>query len=225
MPSAIAASRARRRSVISSIDAAPLDRVRLELVERLGHRRGRGALELLAEPDHGLPLLVARRSELGRLALDPRLDVGDRLLLALGQPGELRLEVALGALEVVGDPLQPLVEPPLDVGERVRERLARAPLALGERRAPLLAEPPLLRRELRDRVGALAGERAPDLLGVRGRLLGDGRVDLGPGVGDERVGRGRRSRARRRASQRTTAATTAAARQAARIQTITPETL
>ena len=69
--------------------AAPLDRVRLELVERLGHRRGRCALELLAEPHDGPPLLVARRPELGRLALDPRLDLGDRLLLALGETGEL----------------------------------------------------------------------------------------------------------------------------------------
>ena len=67
--------------------AAPLDRVRLELVEGLGDRGRRGPLELLAQPDHGLALLVARRAELGRLALDPRLDIGDRLLLALDRGG------------------------------------------------------------------------------------------------------------------------------------------
>ena len=171
--------------------APALDRVRLELVERLGHGGGRGPLELLAEPHDRAPLLVARRSELRRLALDPRLDVGDRLLLPLGEPRELGLEVALGTVEIVGDALQPLVEPSLDVGERVREPFAHAPLALGHDRAALLAEPPLLGRELRHRVGSLAGERAANLLDVRRGLLPDGRLDLGAGVGDDRVGLGR----------------------------------
>jgi len=61
----------------------------LELVERLADGGGGGPLQLLAEADHGLALLVRRRAELGRLALDPRLDVGDRLLLPLREAGEL----------------------------------------------------------------------------------------------------------------------------------------
>ena len=115
--------------------AASLDRLRLELVERLAHGRRGCPLELLAQPDHGPPLLVARRAELGRVPVDPRLDLGDRLLLPLRQVGELRLDVTLRSLEVVGDALKSLVETPLDIGERVRERLAGAPLALDERRA------------------------------------------------------------------------------------------
>ena len=138
----------------------------------------------------GLALLVARRAELGRIALDPRLDLRDRLLLPLAEPGELGLQVALGAVEVVGDALQALVEPPLGRREHVRERFAGAALALRERRQPLGREPPLLGRELRHRVGALAGERAPDLLRVRRRLLVRRGVHGGPGCGDERVGVG-----------------------------------
>ena len=96
--------------------------------------------------------------------------------------------------------LQPLVEPALHLGERVGERLAGPALALRERRAPLVGEAAFLRRELRDRVRSLAGERPPDLLGVRGGLLLDGSADLGPGLGDELVGRRRLARSRARSA-------------------------
>ncbi len=153
-----------------------------------------------------------------------RLDFRERLLLPLDQVGDLGLEMALRALEIVGDSLQPLVEPALDLGERVGERFAGSPLALGERRAPLLSEPALLGGELRDRVGPLTREGSADLLGVRGRLLGDRCSDAGSRLGDElRRGRprscapgGARARGRARAASAT-------ARDAARIQTITPE--
>ena len=59
--------------------------------------------------------------------------------------------------------------------------------------APLLGDAALLGRQLRDRVGALACERPPDLLGVRCGLLCDGRRHLRPCVGDERRRRGRAS--------------------------------
>ena len=172
--------------------AAALDRVRLELVERLGDGGGRCPLELLAEAHDRPPLLVARRPELRCLALDPRLDVGDRLLLPLGEAGELRLEVALGAVEIVGDSLQPLVEPSLDVGERVRRGL-RSPAARARRRSSGRSSPS--RRSSAascDTVSARSrAMRAADLLDVRGRLLTNGRLDLGAGIGDDRVGLGR----------------------------------
>ena len=123
------------------LDRAPaLHRLRLELVERLGHRLSGGALELLAQPDHGLALLVGGRAELGRLRLEPRLDVGDRLPVPLAEVGELRLEVALRALEIVGEAAQPLLEPPLGRRELVGERLARC--GARARRTRRAAPPP-----------------------------------------------------------------------------------
>ena len=169
--------------------AAPLDRVRLELVEGLGDGGRRGAFELLAKPDHGLALLVARRAELGRLAVDPGLDVGDRLLLALGQAGELGLEVALRPLEVVGDPLQPLVEPSLHL-RRACPRAPRSPAAPARRRsraAPLRGGAPPLRagRSCRPARGRACGGSPPRALRSpppRRRWIGGARR------GDERVG-------------------------------------
>ena len=165
--------------MISSIDAPSLDRLRLELVERFAHGRRSRPLELLAQPDHRPALLVVRRAELGRVPVDPRLDLCDRLLLPLRQVGELRLDVSLRSIEVVGDTLESLVEAALDVGERVCKRLPGPPLALDERCPTFLSEAALLGRQLRDRVGALAGERPPDLLGMQRRLLRDDCGDLG----------------------------------------------
>src|SRR3954451_22818894 len=119
--------------------ATALERVRLELVERLGHGGCGRALQLLTEPDHRTPLLVVRRPELRGLALDPRLDVRDRLLLTLAQARELRIEVALGALQVVRDALKALVAPPLRRREHVGQCLARPKLALHESRAALVS--------------------------------------------------------------------------------------
>jgi len=96
----------------------------------------------------------------------------------------------LRPLEVVGDPLQPLVQPPLGFGERVGERLARPPLALGELRRALGTEAPLLRGHLRDRVGPLACDRAANRLDVGRRLLLDRGAHRGARRGDERVGVG-----------------------------------
>src|SRR6187551_1812462 len=60
-------------------------------------------LELLAQANHRLSLLVRRRAELGRLRLEPRLDLGDRLAVPLAELVQLRLEVPLRAFEIVGD--------------------------------------------------------------------------------------------------------------------------
>ena len=86
------------------VDRPPaLERVRLELVERLRDGLARDALELLAQSEHGLALLVRRRAELRRLRFEPRLDLGDRLTVPLTELVELRLEVPLRALEVFGE--------------------------------------------------------------------------------------------------------------------------
>jgi hypothetical protein len=77
--------------------------VRLELVERFRDGLARDPLELLAQANHRLSLLVRRRAELGRLRLEPRLDLGDRLAVPLAELVQLRLEVPLRALEIVGD--------------------------------------------------------------------------------------------------------------------------
>src|SRR5437870_2693538 len=100
------------------------------------------------------------------------LDVGDRLAVALLQPGELRLDVTLRAIEIVGEGAQTLVDTPLDLGEGGREHLAGAALASGELAALSVRELPLFSCERRNRLGALASEHTPDLLRVpRGFLL------------------------------------------------------
>ena len=63
-----------------------LARVRLQLLQRLRDRLLRRAFELLAQPEHRRTLLVGRGHELGGLGLDPRLRLGDQLLLALLEP-------------------------------------------------------------------------------------------------------------------------------------------
>src|SRR6188472_626383 len=75
------------------VDRAPsLERVRLELVERFRDGLARDPLELLAQANHRLSLLVRRRA-----------DLGDRLAVPLAELVQLRLEVPLRALEIVGD--------------------------------------------------------------------------------------------------------------------------
>ena len=76
---------------------------RLQRVERLRDGRDGRLLELLAQPEHSLALLRRARAELSRLRLDPRLDVGNRLPQLLLEPGGLRLEVLLIAVDVVGE--------------------------------------------------------------------------------------------------------------------------
>ena len=131
--------------------------------------------------------------------------------------------MALRALEVLAEAAQPLLEPPLDGGERLGEPLAGLPLALGEGGALLFGQAAFLRRERESRVRALAGERAPDLLAcarpspprrpsrIRACRVSDEIVD----------GRCARLGARRSPSASAAASRTAAARQAARIQMAT----
>ena len=157
--------------------ASSLERLGLELVESLGDGLPGRALELLAEAQHGLLLLVGRRAELRRLRLEAGLDVGDRLAVPLLEPRELRLEVALRPVEVLREAAEPLLEPALGPGELLDEPLGRPALAGLERRPALLREPALLGGEQRRGLGALPREHAADLLGVRRRLGGDGLAD------------------------------------------------
>ncbi len=108
--------------------AASLDRVRLQLVQRLRDGLLRRLLQLLAEPQHGRALLVARLHELRRLRLDPRLGLGDQRLLPLGEPAELGLEVPLSSLEVVLPGANAVLDTPLRL-RRARPRAPRRPPA------------------------------------------------------------------------------------------------
>ena len=171
--------------------ATPLGRLALELVERLGHRLGGRALELLAEAQHGLALLLGGRPDLGGLCLDPMLDVDDRLPVALLEPGELGLEVALRPVEIVGERLQPLVDAALGLGEPFRERVSGEALAGLEGTAPLVGDATFLGRERRDRLSALPCEQTPDLVGVRRRLLFDDGAQPRARGSDQLVDRGR----------------------------------
>src|SRR6187551_449419 len=184
---------ARAEPLRGLLDRAPsLERLRLELVEGLAHGLARGPLELLAQAEDGLALLVRRRAELARLALEPRLDVRDRLLVLLLEPCELRLQVALGALEILGEAAQALLEAALAARELLCEPLARVPLAVLELDPPPLREPALLGAEHRGRLRPLAREHAADLLRVRRGLGRDRRTNRRARLIDERVRRGGR---------------------------------
>ena len=101
---------------------------------------------------------------------------------------DLLLEVALRAVEVVGEAPEPLLQTSLGARELVGEVLAGSTLPLDERRAPLLAEPTLLLGQDRDRRGPLARERPPHLLDVERGLLVDGTADGGARLIDEAIG-------------------------------------
>ena len=201
--------------------ATALDRLRLQLVERLGHRLSGCPLELLAEPEDGAPLLVRRRAELRRLGLEAGRHLGERLLVALLERRELRLDVSLSALEVLGEGAQPLLQSPLRARELLDEGVARPSLALRVLGPALLGEPALLRGELGDGVRPLARQDASDLLRVGRRLGLDRFADRPSGVGDEPSVAAASVRARRSASQRTAATATAPTSAATRIQTAT----
>src|SRR6185312_8346973 len=175
------------------LDRTPaLEGLGLELVERLADRLSGGALELLAQPEHRLPLLVRRRAELARLALEACLDVGDGLLVPLLESRELRFEVALGALEVLREAAQALLEAALAAGQLLGEALARTALSLLELDAALLREPSFLHAEQGCCLGSLACEHAPDLFGVRRGLGRDRFADGRARLRDEGVGCDRR---------------------------------
>ena len=118
----------------------------------------------------------------------------------MAQSGKLRLQMALGPVEVVRDAAQALLEPALGASELIRERLPGAALPLREGDAPLLREATLLGGEHRCGLGALAREHAPDLLDVGCRLLGDRLAHGRASFGDEprRLDRGRARAAQRK---------------------------
>ena len=90
---------------------SPLDRLRLELVERLGHGDPGRPLELVTQPLHGAPLLVASSTRARRPP--PRSAARPRRSRAADAPPARRACASrwrLGSLHVVDERLQPLVE-------------------------------------------------------------------------------------------------------------------
>src|SRR5919198_3531450 len=152
----------------------------VELVERapplalrgleLGARRRRGLLhharELLAQPRDGRAKLFRLALDALRVAPHPRLDLGEQLLLALGEPCDLRREALLGALEI----LTPGGQTPLDAPLRLRQRLAEPcagfVLAVGHLLPARLGDAALLVEEERRRLGPCPREHALELGGV-----------------------------------------------------------
>ena len=67
-------------------------------------------IHLLAEPLHHPALLVGRGSHRRGVGRDPCLDVDERGALGLLESGDLLLEVPLGAIEIVREAAQPLLE-------------------------------------------------------------------------------------------------------------------
>jgi hypothetical protein len=172
--------------------APPFHRLHFELVQRLRHGLAGGALELLAQPEDGLALLVGRGAELRGLGLEPGLDLGERLAVALSEVRELRLEMALCPVEILREAAQPLLEPALRGRKLVREGIGHPPLALHVLVAPLLADAALLGGKVRRGLGPLACDHPADLLVVRERLRLHGLPDLRPCVRDELLGGDRR---------------------------------
>jgi len=153
--------------------ATPLGGVRLELLERLGDRRLRRALELLAQPDDRRPLLVGSRDELGRLGLDPRLGVRDQLLLPLLEPPQIRLQALLRTVEIVSPCAQPLVDAARGDRERLRELHACGSLPFGELAAAFVRDLPLLLDQRRKGVGTHPREPRLQLICSRSGFLRD----------------------------------------------------
>ena len=170
----------------------PLDRLRLELVERLRHRRRRGPLQLLPQPDHGLPLLVARRAELGRLALDaspprrrsPAAGAGSAAPSCASRWRSARSRSS--AIPCSRSSSR------RSVAASVSARASLgAPLALGEGGAPLCSTSRRSSAASWDIVSARSRASVRrSLIGVRGSLLGDHRVHGRPRGGDQCVGVG-----------------------------------
>ena len=174
---------------------SPVVGLGLELVERLGERVSCGRLERLAEPNGGGALLVDGRSELVRLGLDLRLDLGNPLALTLLERGDRSLEPVLRALEVGLPGAQALLDAPFDGRDQLRHPLGQLPLADAELATPLIREASLLCDIRRERVCMGAGDGDAKLLRLRRRLGLGGRTDRAARICDELVGTsGSRSR-------------------------------
>ena len=158
---------------------APLARVRLELLERLGDGRLRRALELLPQAQDRGALLVGGRDELLGLGLDPCLRLRDQLLLTLLEPPQLRLEVLLRAIEVVAPAAEPFLDTARRPGQRVGELGCRGALALHELAAPLIRDPPLVFGKAGERVGAQLRDARAELARRGSRLFRHECADVG----------------------------------------------
>ena len=143
--------------------AAALARVRLELLQRLGDRLLRSALELLAQAR--APRRAARRRWSRARTASASIRASASAISCFCRCSSRRmlgLEVLLGAVEVVA--ASPAAAPRpgrVGRGERVGELDAGGALALDQLLAPLVGDPPLVLGEDRERVGAHAAPGAP----------------------------------------------------------------
>lgn len=132
-------------------------------------------------------MLVGCRPELGGLGLDARLDLADRLSLALLELDDLAADLVERAIEVVPERAQALLDLGLREGQPFGEVIGDLSFLLEQRGAPLRRESALVVRDRRCGLGPLSRERAPNLLQVRLRRLLDGRSELGPPGLDRRL--------------------------------------
>jgi hypothetical protein len=137
--------------------------MRLDLRATFLEKLGAEPLERFAKLEESQALLFARRLDMFRVGCEPRLVGRDGLALALGEPGQLRLELTLAAIEVRRPGHEAVLESLLDGRDGLRELDPRSLGLTLDVVAPLLGEPPLLFAQLMTRVRALPGQQAIEL--------------------------------------------------------------
>ncbi len=130
----------------------PLDPVLLEVGG--GRRRHllRAPRQVLAQLRGQGPVLFERRLQLLGVGVDPPLDLGRQLHLALREPRNLLGEALLKLVQVAAPLREPLLHPPLRRRQRLDQPRRGVALALGYVGPALLHDPPLLVGERRKRL-------------------------------------------------------------------------
>ena len=120
---------------------ASLDRLRLQLVERLRDRGSGRLLELLAQPEHGLPLLAALEPSSAASASIRASTSATACRCFCSSRASLRLEVLLHAIDVVCERAKALLDrlstaasSPASASRTARSRWARAACRLSASR-------------------------------------------------------------------------------------------
>ena len=139
-----------------------------------------GSAQVLAEPGDGGPLLLVRRLQPLRVAVEPRLERLDQRPLPCGDLLEPAAKLPLRSIEVLVPAREPLLDLALHLRKGLGKPVPQPLLALAQCLAPRLRQTPLVLRIRGERVGSPACQPSLELRGTLAELLLHDGVDLGP---------------------------------------------
>ena len=158
---------------------ATVCRVGLELCRSGRGGLLRGSAQVFPEPGHGGPLLLVRRLQPLRVAVEPRLERLDQRPLPCRDLLETVAKLPLRSIEVLVPARKPLLNLSLHLRKGLGKPVPQALLALAQCLAPRLRQTPLVLGIRGERVGSPTCQPSLELRGTLAELLLHDGVDLG----------------------------------------------